>query len=74
MLQRELWIGQRRNLCRNLFGSLPVLPRRFNLGIVLFRFRKQVGESSRCSLVFGRTLLGDGVFAKNRNKEKESYC
>jgi len=43
MLQRELWVRQRRDLRRNLFGSLPVLPSGFDLGIVLFRFREQVG-------------------------------
>src|SRR6266404_1465926 len=46
MLQIELRVGQRRDLCRHLFRRLPTLPRRFNLRIVLLRFREQLREWS----------------------------
>src|SRR5713226_4018106 len=38
MLQIKLRVGQRRDLCWNLFRRLPALSRRFNLRIVLLRF------------------------------------
>ena len=57
MLQRELRVGQRRDLRRNLFGCLPALPCGFDLRIILFRFLQQVGQRSdypgvlRCGLL-----------------------
>src|SRR6266550_2558039 len=57
VLQIELRVGQRRDLRRNLLGRLPALPRRFNLGIVLLRFREQLGEWSDRPRVRCRRLL-----------------
>src|SRR5882762_4062713 len=51
VLQIELRVGQRRDLCWNLLRRLPSLPRRFNLRIVLLRFREQLREWSDRSRV-----------------------
>src|SRR5882724_3049828 len=44
MLQSELRVGQCRDLRRSLLVRLPTLSRRFDLRIVLLRFREQFGE------------------------------
>src|SRR5713101_7369858 len=69
MLQIELWVGQRRDLGRNLFGRLPALPRRFNPRIVLLRFREQLGEWSGQSRVRCRRLLRKSMRGLNNGKQ-----
>jgi hypothetical protein len=61
MLQIELWVGQRRNLCWNLLRRLPSLPRRFDLRIVLLRFREQLREWSDRPRVRYRRFLGKSM-------------
>jgi hypothetical protein len=62
VLQRELRVGQRRDLRGNLLGGLPALPRCLDLRIILFRFLQQIGQRSdyrgvlRCGLLRERFL------------------
>src|ERR1700738_2343664 len=58
MLQIELWVGERRDLRRHLLCRQPALPRRFDLRIVLFCFREQLGKRSGRSRLRRCWLLG----------------
>src|SRR6266849_4220188 len=70
MLQTELRVWQRGNLRRHLFRRLPALPRRFNLRIVLLRFREQLGEWSYCSRARWYGLLRENISRQNNGKQK----
>jgi hypothetical protein len=71
MLQIELRVGQRGDLSRHLFRRLPALPCRFNLWIVLFRFREQLGERSDRFCVRRYGLLRENI--SRQNSEKQNY-
>src|SRR5580692_7683020 len=70
MLQRELRVWERRDLCRNLLCCFEAMPRRFDLRIVLLRFREQLGEWSCRSRVRGCRLLGKSGCTQRNKKQK----
>src|SRR6202023_3057841 len=80
LLQIELRVGQCRDLCWNLLGRLPGLPRCFNLRIVLLRFREQLGEWSdrprvRCWRFLRKGMRGQNNRKQNhRNTSTKSYA
>ena len=74
MLQIELRVGQRGDLRRNLFRRLPALPRRFDLRIVLLRFREQLGErSDRPRVRCWRLLRKSIARLKQRKAKSQKY-